>query len=121
MSQMKELYEKVSNDIDLQKKFGEILAAGEKAGLEATEEKLIAFAQEVGFSVNLDEMRQFFKELESKNNGELSDMELDQVAGGKSVIGGVGIAVTVISLGVGCAMVSAIEAAHHADCGRMYQ
>lgn len=118
MSQMKELYEKVSNDIDLQKKFGEILADGEKAGLEATEEKLIAFAQEVGFSVNLDEMRQFFKELESKNNGELSDMELDQVAGGKSTMGTVGVALTVISLGVLCALESVLR---RANCGSLFE
>lgn len=121
MSKMKELYDKVSKDAVLQEKFSRIVQDAESAGEEKTGEKLLDFACESGFSISLEEMQDFFWDLMEKKDGQLSDAELDLVAGGKSVIGGVGIALTVISFGIGCAMVSAIEAAHHADCGRMYQ
>jgi predicted ribosomally synthesized peptide with nif11-like leader len=80
MSKMKELYEKVAADSTLQDKFAAIMGGAEEAGKEATEEKLTAFARDAGYDVTLDEMRQFFKELEE---AELSEADLDMVAGGK--------------------------------------
>ena len=106
MTQMKELYEKVATDADLQKKFGEILSEGEKAGKEATEEKLVAFAKDAGYVLTIAEMQEFFKQLEKKEEGELSDLELDMVAGGKSNSGTAAVWMSVLTVGIGCAMLS---------------
>lgn len=106
MSQMKELYEKVAQDVELQKKFSEILADGEKAGKEATEEKLLAFAKDAGFDVNLAEMQEYFADFTAKQDGELSDLELDLVAGGKSTEGIINVIGSVFSLGILCAAAS---------------
>jgi predicted ribosomally synthesized peptide with nif11-like leader len=103
MNKMKELYEKVAKDNALQAKFNAILSEAEKAGEEVTKQKLLAFAKEAGYEVSLDEMKDFFKGL-TEANGELSDSELDQVAGGKT---GIGIALSIASLGIGCATISA--------------
>lgn len=81
---MKDLYEKVSKDAALQQKFSEILAEAEQAGKNATEEELLAFASEAGLTVSLEEMLEFFQGMQAKPEGELSDQELDMVAGGKS-------------------------------------
>lgn len=119
MSQMKELYEKVSGDAELQKNFQAILAEALAAGKEATEAKLVAFAREAGYSVSLDEMQEFFKELESQQEGELSDLELDLVAGGKVSAGSV--LASVFTLGVACAFASAVHAAGREGCGAFFQ
>lgn len=125
MSQMKALYEKVAQDADLQKKFSEILADGEKAGKEATEEKLLAFAKDAGYSLSIAEMQEFFKALEKNQSGELSDLELDMVAGGKSQ-GGIGeIVGSVLGiglLGIPCAISSIVrEAIESGGCRAAYQ
>jgi predicted ribosomally synthesized peptide with nif11-like leader len=82
MSKMKELYEKVAKDSALQAKFAEIMKEAAEAG-EATKEKLIAFAKEAGYEVSFDEAQEFFKALSEKKEGDLSDADLDMVAGGK--------------------------------------
>lgn len=83
MLKMKELYEKVAADSTLQDKFAVIMKGAEEAGEEVTKAKLVAFAKDAGAEVTLDEMRQFFKEQAESREGELSDVELDMVAGGK--------------------------------------
>lgn len=83
MEKMKELYQKVANDSELQAKFAEIMKDAEKAGVEAAKEKLTAFAKEAGFEVSIDDMKEFFAALSLKKEGTLSDVELDMVAGGK--------------------------------------
>lgn len=119
MSQMKELYEKVARDAELQAKFQAILAEGEQAGKEATEAKLAAFAADAGFSISLKEMQAFFKEMETQKEGELSDLELDMVAGGKVSVGSV--LASVFTLGVACAVASAANALGNAGCGAFFQ
>jgi len=83
MSKMKELYEKVAGDSVLQAKFSEIMKKSGEKGSEATVESLVAFAKEEGYDVGSDEITKFFKEFTEKSEGELSDTELDAVAGGK--------------------------------------
>lgn len=83
MSQMKELFEKVSNDTTLQEEFSAIMNDAQSAGVDATKEKLTAFAKNAGYDVSLEEMAMFFKDLIKKAEGELADIELDMVAGGK--------------------------------------
>ncbi len=103
MSKMKELYEKVAADCELQAKFAEIMKNAEAAGEEATKEKLTTFAKEAGYDVTVDEIQEYFKELTKPKAGELSDDELDQVAGGKSETGQTLIAISVLSAGLACA------------------
>ena len=83
MSKMKELYEKVASDSVLQAKFSEIMKKAEEKGSDATVASLVAFAKEEGFDVGAEEIKKFFAELSESKGGELSDMELDSVAGGK--------------------------------------
>lgn len=92
MSKMKELYEKVAADSALQAKFAEILKNAEAAGEAATKEKLTAFAREAGYDISIEEMQEFFGELAESKERDLSDAELDQVAGGKGE--GAGMAAT---------------------------
>lgn len=103
MSKMKELYEKVAADDVLQEKFAQIIKDAEKAGKEETEVKLAAFAKEAGSDVTVEEMQAFFKELAETNQNELSDAELDMVAGGKAL--GY-IMFSLATFGIGCALSS---------------
>lgn len=116
MDAMKELYEKVSKDAVLQEKFAAIIKDTEKAGEEATKEKLISFAKEAGYDVTTEEMQEFFKGLAEAKEGELSDAELDQVAGGKGGLT-VGTVVSLVGLGLGCAITSLVEVAQNSNCG----
>lgn len=104
MSKIKELYEKVAGDSGLQAKFAEIVKDAEKAGAAATKEKLDAFAKEAGFEVNMEEAQEYFKSLSEQKEGELSDLELDAVAGGKSITQVMTIVMSVGTVGVGCAV-----------------
>lgn len=108
MSQMKELYQKVAADPALQQQFVGILKNAEEIGTETIEANLIEFAASIGFSVSIAEAREFFAGLKNDSNedGGLSDQELDLVAGGKSMDGINSISLTVVSLGIGCAMMS---------------
>lgn len=100
MEKMQELYELVSKDGILKAKFMGIMNNAEKAGQEETKEKLNDFAREAGFDVTADEMISFFKKQSEKSDGELSDEELDMVAGGKTV-GEVWV-VSILSMGYAC-------------------
>jgi predicted ribosomally synthesized peptide with nif11-like leader len=101
MSKMKELYKKVAADSALREKFAGIMKE------EVTEEKLTTFAKEAGYDVTIEEMQEFFRGLAESKEGTLSDAELDQVAGGKSLEGIITIVTSVISFGMTCGAVSA--------------
>lgn len=107
MEKMKELYAKVAGDVDLQAKFVEIMKNAAEAG-EATNEKLISFAREAGYEISFEEVREYYEALSGQKEGELSDAELDAVAGGKSAQGGGYIALSVLTVGTGCAAGSII-------------
>ena len=122
MTRMQELYEKVAKDSKLQAQFKKIMADEEQAGQTATEEKLLAFAREAGFEVSIAEMQAFFQGMAAQAEGELSDAELDQVAGGKSGGGIVHVIGSVLSVGIGCAIMSAVvEVAKSGGCNRYFQ
>lgn len=82
MSKIEEFFRKVVADITLQAKFLEITANAEKAGEDATNRKLSEFAKDVGYDITFEEMKEFFREMAEKEDGTLSDSELDTVAGG---------------------------------------
>lgn len=107
MCKMKELYEKVAKDATLQAKFNTIISDAKKVGEAATNGKMAEFAKEAGYDVTLDEMKDFFEKLAEKKEGELSDTELDMVAGGKSDNGIANIVTSVFTLGIGCVALSA--------------
>lgn len=109
MTRMKELYEKVANDSELQAKFFEIMKNADKAGEKETVEKLISFAEDAGYDVTLDEVKDFFSKLAEQAQGGLAETELDMVAGGKSDNGVAGIIVSICTLGTACAAVSLLE------------
>lgn len=115
MSQMKELYEKVSMDAGLQEQFSQIVKEAEQTGEQATGEKLLAFAKGAGYEVSLEEMREFLMALIEKQPGELSELELDMVAGGKLTMdefieGAQGVAqwaaVSIATLGIMCVIMA---------------
>ena len=123
MSGMIALYEKVAGNSVLQAKFSQILAQSEQDGKELTEDKLVAFAKEQGFDLSLSEMSEFFQSLSHTEQGELSDLELDLVAGGKSMGGIVNIANSVLTVGFGCIVQSALVliSDSRATCNEFYQ
>lgn len=86
MSAMKELYLKVAGDAALQAKVGKII---EESGTDkdVLVGKLIKFGKEQGYEVSKDDIVGFYKSME-ESGGQLSDEELDAVAGGKRPGGG---------------------------------
>ena len=102
MDVMKELYEKVAKDDKLQAKFNEITKNAENERAEELMKKLQSFAKEEGYEVTPEEIQAFFKDLAAKQSDPLSDAELDMVAGGKTLGGQGNIAMSVVSIGVGC-------------------
>ncbi len=101
MEKMKELYAKVAGDSALQAKYAEIMKDAAEDG-KAPWEKLTAFAKEAGYEISIEEATEYFKALAEQKKGELSDMELDAVAGGKIKKRNREILITVFSLGMGC-------------------
>ena len=83
MEKIRELIEKTTKDTALQEKFSKIIKEAATAGEDATKKKLIDFAKDAGYDITLEEMRIYFKALNENNIGELSDAELNLVAGGK--------------------------------------
>jgi predicted ribosomally synthesized peptide with nif11-like leader len=118
MEKMKELYEKVAADSELQAKFSQIMYEAEKAGQESTESKLVAFAKEAGYDVSISEMKDFFLSI-SETNDTLSDSELDMVAGGKA--GVMPVVSSTISMGVTCASGSAAYAVSGHNCKEYFE
>lgn len=111
MSQMNELYQKVAGDAALQANFAAIAKDAESAETGATEERLVAFAKEAGFDVSIEEAKAYFAEMaETQATGaELTDTELDAVAGGKDLDGSINIAISASSLFLGCLLTSVIS------------
>lgn len=123
MSNMKDLYTKVAGDPVLQEQFNTILQAKEKAGQAATEERLLAFARDAGFEVSIAEMQDFFQSMAAQAEGELSDVELDQVAGGKS-FNGTGAVIMSVLIALSCAvgsLVSELSSERRGQCARDFQ
>ena len=121
MSQMKELFEKVAKNTELQDRFNQIRLNQEKLGPEETKQQLLAFSKDTGFDISLEEMQTFFLSLQQGQTGELSDLELDMVAGGKSDAGWLAVATTIFTW-AGCAIVSAVvELEKQGGCGESFQ
>lgn len=121
MSQMKALYEKVSKDQSLQQKFIDIMRGTEADGKEVVSEKLLAFAKEAGYTVTMEEMNAYFKELTMQEKAELSESELDMVAGGKMTGRGIiNIINSAATLVIGCIASSVWDAATGGNCYEIF-
>jgi hypothetical protein len=64
----------------------------------------------------VEEMQAFFRELTESKEAELSDTELDQVAGGKGTFGAL---TSIATLGIGCGIISAVAEAMKDGCGNI--
>ena len=116
MTQMKALYEKVAADLTLQEKFNGILQDAEKVGEDETRDRLLSFAKEAGYEIGIDEMQEFFQNLAQAREGELSDLELDMVAGGKSTAEtGYTIALSISTLLFGCMVLASVKSEKCSD------
>lgn len=91
MKTIEELYNEVIASEDLKKEF-----------LALKPEEIEGFAEKHGCKATLDEIKAFLTE-KSAAKGELSDEELQQVAGGKGV-DKVDAPLSVVRLGIGCSM-----------------
>jgi predicted ribosomally synthesized peptide with nif11-like leader len=121
MSQMKELYDKVARDAALQMKFVKIVENSDQLSEAEVGKKQVAFAKELGFDVTKEEIDEFFKNISEQASGELSEDELDMVAGGKSDSGTVNVKLSVYSLGLYCALASADEEARGRGCSNLFK
>lgn len=103
MIKMNELYEKVAASEELQKEFAEITKKATADNAEEIVKELIDFAKRQGYEVTAEEMKVFFSGMASDCN-ELSDMELDAVAGGKGDVcaGILVVTLSILSFGVVC-------------------
>jgi hypothetical protein len=106
MKPIEELYEKVAKNPSLQAEFTSMVKQGETDGPEAKMDRMLSFAKGLGYPVNAEEVTDFFEQLANQTERELSDAELDMVAGGKSAGGAFTIAISVFSAGVLCVMES---------------
>ena len=120
MNQMEELYRKVAGDPALQAKFAERMKDAETAGGDAAKAILTEFAKEAGYEISFEEMMRFFAEQKEQMAGELSDAELDAVAGGKAKTTGgglvIGIFTSIFTVGVICATISITQTQTGSDC-----
>lgn len=82
MGKMKELYQKVAGDDNLRTKFMEIIDNVENLETREIQKQLLDFAKGAGYDIRIEEMDEFFSDLDEKQD-ELSESELDMVAGGK--------------------------------------
>lgn len=78
MNKIEEFYNKVMQDETLKEKFLGIVGNTEKLS-EETLGKLAELAKEIGFDITIDEAKTYLTPVE----GELSDDDLDKVAGGR--------------------------------------
>ena len=72
-----------------------------------TPEDIVAFAKKHGCDATLDDIKAFFEE-KQKASGELSEEDLEQVAGGKSASWGEGI-YSAVTGGWGCGFIAVIS------------
>jgi predicted ribosomally synthesized peptide with nif11-like leader len=107
----KAFYEKVSADDGLRQKIGQLAKENPK-GIEAA---IIKTAEENGFVFTEEEMKAFIDEKAKiiNSNGELSDNELEAVAGGGK---GDWILTSISTLGIMCAASAMQTYVQHSQC-----
>ena len=94
MKTLEQFYNEVAASEELQKEFATVS--------QESAEAIVAFAKKYGCETTKEEVKAFF-EKKIEENGELSEAELDAVAGGKS---GNVILLSIGSFGLACAFLS---------------
>ena len=98
----------------LQEMYDEIIASDEQkaAFAEASKNgKTLEFLKENGCETTAEELEAFLTEQREKLSGQLTDEELENVAGGKCKGRSVDVLVSIRGWGVACAIVATISAA----------
>ena len=103
MKPLRELYHEIIASEELKAAFLEAAKSG----------KALEFLKEQGCEVTEDELKAFLSE---KNSGELSDEELDDVAGGCDGDPVPFIALSVVSVGIMCAKIAIDTAMDPSHC-----
>jgi len=119
---VKLMFEKISKDGTLQKQYAEMMAAHGREADNALAGKLIELGKSCNFNFSKNDLAAARAELlDMKNSSpELSDDDLEKVAGGGSMSKGVAVFVSIGGLGVACGFYSAIwESQKQGYCGYM--
>jgi len=105
---VKKLFGKIEKDAELQKKYASLMQAHQKETEKALSDKLIEFGRTSGFAFSKDDLLAARAELIEKanSNKELSDGDLTHVAGGVTQHKAGAIVWSVMTAGIGCAVVS---------------
>ena len=108
---VKQMFGKMEKDEALKGKYAELMQAHQKDTENKLAEKLIELGKTSGFAFSKEELLAARAELMDKNNSnkELSDDDLEKVAGGGFLKTGT-IVVSILTAGIGCAILS-IQAA----------
>ena len=116
---VKKMFVKMEKDVDLKKKYTELMLAHQKETEKTLSDKLVNFGQTSGFTFSNSDLLAARAEIIDKvnSNKELSDGDLNNVAGGGAQKAGI-IMASIITVGIACAAVSAItEVNKHGACG----
>jgi len=119
---VKKMFGKMEKDAEMKKKYAGLMLAHQKDAENKMAELLIEFGKTSGFAFSKEDLLAARAEVLDKvnSNNELSDGDLTNVAGGicGQKIGA--IMASVITVGLVCAVVSAIfEGLQKGDCGRV--
>jgi len=104
---VKQMFGKMEKDAELQKKYAALMQANQKEAEKALADKLVELGKTSGFAFSKEELiaaRAEFMD-EANSNGELSDSDLENVAGGMAVKNDA-IKISIFTLGLGCIVTS---------------
>ena len=82
MQKTQELYDKIAASEKLRREFVDLIETAPKGNLAKIQDELVEFAKKQGYKVSPEEIFAFFEGIASAES-ELSEAELDAVAGGK--------------------------------------
>jgi len=104
---VKQMFGKMEKDAQLQKKYAELIQAHQKEAEKALADKLVELGKTSGFAFSKEELLAARAEfIDNKNsNRELSDSDLENVAGGIAVKYDA-IKISIFTLGIGCIVTS---------------
>lgn len=118
---VKKFFEELEKNPALKEKFLNAVKENHEEARRQMAVKMVDFAKASGFSFAENDIMELQSDLmdSANNNGELSDADLMKAAGGTSAGP---ILMSILSLGVGCALVSAVsEYSKKGACGDFFR
>ncbi len=114
---VKQMFGKMEKDVQLQKKYAEMMQTLQKETEKILADKLVELGQTVGFVFSKDDLIAARAELIDNVNAnkELSDKDLEKVAGGGITKAGT-VVFSIASVGIGCAMLSIATSTQSYGC-----